>query len=267
MKPQLLCLLCLAILAGSAQAIITGDDSLAGTDPLSSTGLSWDYVYNYKNSSSVAVDPYWILTAAHVANDGGSGNLTLGATTYYQQEIVYHGTADLALVRYDKALPGYYGLYSGALYAGDDILMVGYGNTGSVTSNSFTDGGSGSGTKRWGSNEIDSGGWLEYGDGTDSWNTYLLGAGFDASATTNEAGVGFYDSGGGSFINDGGEWKLVGVNVTRGPSSPYTDSYMVSVPDYEPWVSGVIPEPATAMNFVLVAFGVGVIQRIRYMYL
>ncbi|HKL22369.1 MAG TPA: hypothetical protein VJ904_11225, partial [Tichowtungia sp.] len=69
----------------SAHAIITGDNTTAESDPSGTTGFSWDYVYNYKNSSSVAVDPYWILTAAHVADDGGAGTLTIGATTYAQQ--------------------------------------------------------------------------------------------------------------------------------------------------------------------------------------
>jgi hypothetical protein len=257
MKTSRIVLLVYFLTGLAARAIITGDNSIAETDPSGINGLNWNDVYNYKNSSAVAVDPYWILTAAHVADDPPGGNLMIGSTTYYQQEIVYHATADLALVRYDKTLPGYYDLYSGPLYAGDDILMVGFGNTGTVSATSYTDSGGGNGTKRWGRNEIDSAGWL--GD------TYVLGAGFNQSATTLEAGVGFYDSGGGSFIHDGGEWKLVGINISRGPSSPYTDSYMASIPTYESWVTGVVPEPGTSINLAIIAVVFAVTKRLRYM--
>lgn len=257
MKTRLFFILGLAILAGSAHAIITSDISLSESDPFSLTGFNWDYTYSYKGASSVAVDAYWILTAGHV---GGGSDLVIGSTTYEVQETVYHPTADLALVRFDQALPGYYALYSGAVYLNDPVLMVGFGNTGTVSSASFTDSGSGNGTKRWGSNSIDVGGWA--GD------TYVFGANFTENGTLYEAGVGDKDSGSGSFIYDNGGWKLVGINISRGPQTPpYTASYMAAMPTYASWVTGVIPEPATSMNFVLVAFGVGIIQRIRYMYL
>ena len=259
MKKALNVLVCCAIFPFAARALITGDNTMAAGNPLSVNGFNWDYIYNYKYSSAVAVDSYWILTAAHVADDPPSGNLTIGNTTYIQQEIVYHGSADLALVRYDKALPGFYDFYSGPLYVGDDILMIGYGNTGSVTSNSFTDGGSGAGTKRWGSNEIDGAGWLG--------NTYVLAAEFDQNATVNEAGVGIYDSGGGSFIYDGSDWKLLGINISRGPvSSPYNVSYMASVPSYQSWIAETVPEPSTAMLVAGFSLLIGTAHRIRYLF-
>jgi len=245
------CGLCL-----SASAIITGDNATAETNPFDATGLNWDYVYNYKDSSAVAVDPYWIVTAAHVADDLLSSNLVVGSTTYTQQEIVYHSSADLALVRYDQALPGYYDIYNGPLYVGDDVLMVGYGNTGTVSAVSYTDSGSGSGTPRWGNNEIDSAGWLD--------DTYVLVAGFSSSVTNNEAGVGVHDSGGGTFIDEDGVWKLVGINISRGPiDPPYNENYMASVPGYEPWISETIPEPAVALQSLCVLVGFGIVSRYR----
>lgn len=256
MRAKIIFALTCLLVPAAGFSIITASNSMAEQSP---AGFNWDYVYNYKNCSSVAVDPYWILTAAHVADDAGSGSLTIGATTYNQQEIVYHTSADLALVRYDKMLPGHYSLYAGALYVGDDILMVGYGNTGTVSSASYTDSGKGSGTKRWGSNKLDLAGWLG--------NTYVLGANFTGGATANEAGVGVYDSGGGSFINDNGTWKLVGINISRGPSTPpYTVSYMAAMTTYEPWVSSVIPEPTTGILLAGVGIAFGIIKRLRYMY-
>ncbi|NOU35424.1 MAG: trypsin-like peptidase domain-containing protein [Kiritimatiellaceae bacterium] len=256
MRAKIVFVLTCILLPLTGFPIVTANNGMAEQAP---PGLNWDYVYNYKSCSSVAVNPYWILTAAHVADDAGDGSLTIGSTKYYQQEIVYHASADLALVRYDKALPGYYGLYAGALYVGDGILMVGYGDTGTVSSASYTDSGQGSGTKRWGSNKIDAGGWLG--------STYVLAANFNNGATTNEAGVGVFDSGGGSFFNDAGTWKVVGINIARNPSTPpYTVSYMASMPAYASWVTQTIPEPATGILLVGVGIVFGAIKRLRYMY-
>lgn len=256
MRPPRVFLFCMLLYAGSARAIITGDNAQAETDPFALTGFDWNYVYSYKGASAVAVDSHWILTAGHV---GGGSDLVIGSTTYVHQESISHPTADLTLVRFDQALPGYYGLYAGSVYVGNPVLMVGFGNTGTVAAASFTDSGSGQGTRRWGSNSIDAGGWA--GD------TYVFGADFTTNGTVYEAGVGDKDSGGGSFIYDNGEWKLVGINIARGPQTPpYTASYMAAMPIYESWVAGVIPEPSTAMSVVLVIAIFGVVKRMGYMY-
>jgi hypothetical protein len=227
----------LALLPGIGQAIITGDNSAAEAAP---SGLDWDYVYNYKNSSSVAVAPYWILTAAHVADDGPAGNLTIGETTYYQQEIIFHESADLALVRYDKELPGYYSLYTGTLLTGRDLLLVGYGNTGTVSTLTYTDSGSGSGTKRWGENEFSYSATVPYdaGGATGMTTNDMFFMAFNSSSKSQEAGVGVYDSGGGTFVYSYKKWKLAGINTIRGGSDPdYSGTYAVSVSDYNTWIT------------------------------
>lgn len=252
----------------AVQAIITGDNSTASTDPSGINGLNWDYVYNYKNSSSVAVDPYWILTAAHVADDGPSGNLTIGATTYIQQEIVFHDTADLALVRYDKALPGYYGLYTGSFLLGDDLLLAGFGNTGTVSSTTYTDSGGGAGTRRWGENEYSYSQTVSYNAGgtTGMTTNEMFYMDFSSLAKSQEAGVGFFDSGGGAFVNDGAIWKLAGINTIRGGTAPnYSGTYAVSVPEYESWINQTVPEPSSAILIAGIALLFGAGHRIRCM--
>ncbi len=227
-------------MAGVASAIVVDDYSIAASAPTGDYAGSWDYVYNYKNSSAVAVGDYWILTAAHVANDGGSGSLTLGTTTYVQQEIIYHESADLALVRYDKVLPGYYSLYTGHLSAGRDLLLVGYGNTGTVSVATYTDSGSGSGTKRWGENEFSYSQTVSYNaDGATGMTTNdMFFMTFNSLSKSQEAGVGVYDSGGGTFVYSSGEWKLAGINTIRGGSAPdYVGTYAVSVSDYNTWIT------------------------------
>ncbi len=76
------------LMAGSVSAIVVADYSIATNPPSGIWDLNWGYVYNYKGSSAVAVGSHWLLTAAHVANDGGTGMLTINGINYYQQEIV-----------------------------------------------------------------------------------------------------------------------------------------------------------------------------------
>ncbi|MGE4488473.1 MAG: hypothetical protein AB7E95_02890 [Kiritimatiellales bacterium] len=255
------------------KAIITADNSTAETDPYGSTGFDWSYVYEHPDGSAVAVDAYWVLTASHVADYGGAGTLTINGTNYYQQEIVYHESADLALIRYDKALPGFYSLYSGELVPKNpnnqlSVVMVGYGHTGTASSASWTDSGSGRGTERWGTQKIDSTQTLAYNAGGTTGITTNNGfwMDFNLGDTTYEAGVGVYDSGGGTFYNDNGTWKLAGINTVRIPvDSPYNSTFSVSAGAYEPWISQTVPEPSTAIQLVLIAVGVSVVNRYRCM--
>lgn len=251
-------------MTGSAPAIIVWDYSVATNPPTGSWNVNWDYVYKYKGSSAVAVGSNWLLTAAHVADDNKDSNVVVNGTTNYQREIIFHtpsddpehaNRADLALVRFDKEFPGYYPLYTGTFPASYsrrlNAVMIGYGRTGMVYSTYYNEAPPGNGVKRWGSQKI---------DGTDSWDypivdlrvsppvtnmTYNDGIEmmFSLGDTDYEAGVGVYDSGGGTFVNDGGIWKLAGINTTRYPKTGvtnYTGTFAVSVPAYETWATNVM---------------------------
>ena len=115
------------------EAIATLDVTISESNPTNQTSyadFNWDYVYKYKGSSAVAVDDHWLITAAHVADDGGSGALTINGNTFSQMQRVFHPTADLALIRYDRELPGFYPLHTGNVVrfgTNPELLMVGWG--------------------------------------------------------------------------------------------------------------------------------------------
>ncbi|MEI7851964.1 MAG: trypsin-like serine protease [Kiritimatiellales bacterium] len=251
-------LVSLLLTAGSAKAIVVADYVTATNTPIGIWNLNWDYIYNYKGSSAVAVGPHWLLTAAHVADDGGTGMLTINGTNYYQQEIIFHAAAndpehankaDLALVRFDKEFPGYYPLYTNKVFPTQSLkrlnaVMVGYGVTGAVYSTYYTASAwndPSSGIKRWGSQKIDgidtanydAGGGVTYNDGIKMM--------FSSSDTPYEAGAGVFDSGGGTFVTNGGVWKLAGINtVLYGDGVTNTGTFAVSVPAYETWATNVM---------------------------
>lgn len=227
------------MVAANASAIVVQDYATAETPP---DGLDWSYVYNYKGSSAVAVGGSWLLTAGHVADDAGSGTLSIDGITYTQQEVVYHSSADLALVRYDLPFPGHYTLYDGYLL-GIQTLMVGFGDTGGVSIDYWTMSGTGRGTKRWGSQIIDrtSINWYYVGGSVGFTQNYGFWIDFNLGNTSHEAGTATGDSGSGVFFNDGGVWKLAGINSSvAGNGGQYNSTFSMSVPYYYSWIANTI---------------------------
>ena len=253
-------LLLVALLPGfSCWAIATADNAASADDPAShGYSLNWGYIYKCNGSSSVAVDHYWVLTAAHVADDG-VGTLAVGGETYTRQEVVYHPTADLALERYDKPFPGYYSLHDGLVHNGkngpqrvwDTLIMSGYGRTGTVTVATFTNGPGGNGTKRWGTNKGDgySAPTVNMGGTVGNRTTQCFSTSFNLADTPYEAGAAQYDSGGPVFIERAGEWKIAGLSILLTGASPlFTGNLMVDVATYRTWIMENIPDYDTDMD-------------------
>lgn len=248
-------------ICADVHAVAVPNYSIAETNPaVNSYSLDWDYIYRYKSCSSVAVDHYWILTAAHVADDLNSNtDIVINNETYAQQEIVFHPTADLALVRYNKPFPGYYLLHDDEIYDGtkryptyQELVMVGYGFAGTVADSSFTQTPATSGTKRWGTNKGEREGTvnIDVGGTVGVVSTECFDMDFNLTETDFEAGANTYDSGGPVFIDDGTDWKLTGINLYRGPSldPPYTVNSAAMIHDYIGWITNSIPDYDTDMD-------------------
>ncbi len=264
-KPLLyLTLFCLSLGAGvEVQAIAVDNYAVAESSP-TNVGYALDVgnVYKYKNATAVAVDHYWILTTAHVGDDGGTGALVIDGETYYQQEVVFHDNADLALVRYDKAFPGYYALMEGDIYHTEgsgwskttvwhELLMAGFGYAGTVSSSSFTQGDP-RGILRWGTNrgESELTANLDVGGTVGNRSSSCFDMEFNLTDTDYEAGANYYDSGGPVFAtNNVGEWVLAGINAYRSGADPnWTGNTAVKVADYVDWIKSVIIDYDTDMD-------------------
>ncbi len=266
-----------ALFATPAVALVTDDTAGSEVDPAGTVGLNWDYVYNYKGCSAVAVDTHWLVTTAHVADDEPGWSRDIGGTTYTEQEVVYHSAgddpehatdADLALVRLDKALPGHYEIYTGSYPLSPaserlEAVLVAHGRSGTVASGGeFYSGTAGTeGTKRWGTNVIDG---IDPTLSEAGYTYEAIKMDFSEGDTAYEAGADGCDSGGGVFVRDaadGDTWKLGGtITVVFGEEGSRTSTGAAELAAYNTWITGTVPEP---MSMSLLALGATAVLRRR----
>jgi len=187
----------------------------------------------------------FVLTAAHCIGGATSATVSFETTTGTKvstvssaSQFMAHpswsgstfGGYDVALLELDSAadpiVPSY-DLNRSVNEIGEQIVMVGYGNTGFGGTGQV--GGTG-GTKRAGLNIVDAEGLGSHGVGGISNSDTQLTFDFDSGSPANDAfalnlgfapelgfgndeiGLGQGDSGGPSFIDDGGTWKIAGVH-------------------------------------------------------
>jgi hypothetical protein len=227
------------------------------------------------------IAPNWVLTAAHVPN----GNFTLGGVTYAAEQVYRHPQFllngsnlnygfDIALVRLSTPVVGIAPakIYTGSFELGAVISMAGYGATGVGSTGSPAN----PGTFRAGTNIVDLIQSTANGPaGQIGAQNALLVTDFDAlesfdpSGQTNSLGsetptdleyhLATFDSGGGAFLQENGEWYLAGVHSGVASQQHVTGSgstllfgygaasYMTRVSSYQSFIAEIsgVPEPSS----------------------
>lgn len=216
------------------------------------------------NTSAVAVGPFWVMTARHTVGSSGNTGWKFKLDDYPEEYrsvlVVRHPTDDIALVKVDKPLPGWYEPYSGGSDVGAIGTMVGYGNTGTWNgsqwqyTNSY-------GTKRKGTNRMTFQQFLDLGsvrgtfligdfdgNGIDTWG--------DGGPTQEEVTLGGGDSGGPTLLLVSGEHKVIGIhswvgNVSGGPPPPQYGSIWgdIRVAAYANFINSSMDQTAAVSDF------------------
>jgi hypothetical protein len=235
-------------------------------------GASLDYVSvgtvsSRLTGSGILIAPDWVLTAAHNIIASSSGSFTINGTTYTADELLrdpnYQPSNEFAghdfglmhLSTSVTAIPPM-ALYTGFVDSGQIGTFVGFGFTGTgLTGYRTIDG-----QKRAFQDYIDQ----DFGD-----PSAVLGTFFDNPHTSTnvlplEGCAAFGDSGGGVFLSDGSQSYLAGVisfvASTNGPSNSSYGNFtgFDTISSALPWITSVVPEPATYTLLMLGLFTIRV---------
>lgn len=286
----------------SARAVVVYGGSTAANFLAPADDPGWANVGKLNGSSGVYLGNvsipghgtgYWVLTASHV----GAGSINLGGTSYsavtgssFRLTNPDNSLTDLLLYKIssDPGLPTVK-LASSTPALGSSLTLIGFGYTGAASPTTWNINGSvwtetttpsgfysvgykygSDGLKNWGMNTVDSAASL-VNDGagiTSAFKSY-------AFTVSGSAQVATHDSGGASFVKNGGQWELAGINLavdkfsgqpastgifsfvdsTTNPETDYLGgaSYMADLSSY----LTQIPEPAStaAVTGVLCLLG------------
>ncbi|MGE3637158.1 MAG: trypsin-like serine protease [Pirellulales bacterium] len=255
-------------------------------------------------ASGTLIRNQWVLTAAHVVDgtDGhgaGLSNLRFhvgGANFEATQWFVHPNWAtsggesnlfagwDLGLVRLDQPVSSLTpaNLFTGGSELGQAATIVGYGSTGTGLTGTQPNS---AGTKRAGNNIVDiSGEQISPGSTVSIRNNRMLAIDFDQPGNPSASTLGNStplnleylaapgDSGGGLFIEVGGEMLLAGVNsltstLDGSVNSDYGDrAAFTRVSQFLSWIDNVIAENSPLISTVLPGDynGDGVVEEADY---
>ena len=196
-------------------------------------GSGWQYQGLFGNFLGTAISPNHFITAAHVgvastfvSKDyfNGGSDITYTVNTTANSGTGYWNIAgtDLRIFEINGTFSSYAPLYTGSNEVGKDLVVMGRGTQRGTTVllNDNLIGwrwGTADRLARWGTNQVAA-------TVSDNLGAQYLYATFDAAVGGNEAHLSSGDSGGAVFINDGGVWKLAGINASVDGSWQYTNN-------------------------------------------
>jgi hypothetical protein len=214
-------------IAVSARAVILFDDPDPPANRIAPTGAlagsGWQYQGQWGVFLGTPISPHFFLSAAHIGRAGSAfsyNGVDYSPVAYFNQP-----GSDLMLWRVAETFPSFAPLYTAGVEKNQHLVVIGRGtDRGSEVTLSNTprgwDWGAGNHVQRWGENDVF--------DVVPYQGHDLLYALFDQHP--NESHLSGGDSGGAIFLNDGGSWKLGGINFAVDDlySAPNKDSEFVA---------------------------------------
>lgn len=193
----------------------SGDAAYNTTAPAGAlAGSGWELQGRWRSFLGTPIARNLFITAKHVG--GAPGELfNFQGTNYTVIEAFADPQSDLRIFKVCGLFPAYAGLYSQSDELGKPVVMFGRGTRrgaevlGPTLIGEELKGwrwGAADGVMRWGENVVSTNVAAGAGSGP------LLGLDFNANGGSNEAHFSSGDSGGAVFIQEGGEWKLAGIN-------------------------------------------------------
>jgi len=200
----------------------TADPSYNTTPPggaLLNSG--WQYEGSWGGFLGTTIAPNMFITATHVGGSVG-GTFVFDGQNYTTTASFASPDSDLTIWQVSGTFSTYAPLYSGSDEVGKSLVVLGLGGQrgSEVTVNELKGWRHGPSdptpVQRWGVNVVS--GIINFGSGIGE----NLRVAFDSSAGGDEAQLSGGDSGGAVFIEQGGVWKLAGIN--RAVSGLYSET-------------------------------------------
>jgi hypothetical protein len=198
--------------ANAVSLFNTSDPNANTTAPTGAlTGSGWQYEGQFGAFLGTAISPHHFITVKHI---GIASNIFVYQGANYTVLGYYDDPAsELRIFQVAETMPSYAPLYSRSDELNRSLVVIGRGTQrgdpiyvdGRLSGWSW---GQTDMIQRWGENQV-----------SDAYG-YILYAEFNQNGGANEAHLSSGDSGGAVFINDGGTWKLAGINFSvDGPFS------------------------------------------------
>ena len=219
--------LVVALAACPARAVIIIGSSAGNTSAPADAGLAtrWGQVGDFNSYMGTPIASQFFLTAKHLGNLTGQSIVFSDSTSYTTTAVFNDPSSDLAIYQIagtfpnDKIVP----MYAGSFVANQSMTIFGRGrprtdtvvvgqNFPSGTENKGWTWGGYTTNRSWGTNTLDS---LANGGAAGVQLAYD----FDSNGGANQGVLSENDSGGPVFMQEGGIWKLAGINWAVGPVS------------------------------------------------
>jgi len=186
----------------------TGDPGANTTEPGGDlAGSGWQYQGTFGNFLGTPIAPNFFITAQHI---GGAPKFFFRGANYTPIRSFDVPSSDLRIWEVAETFPIYAPIYSGSDEVGKRLMVMGRGTrrgservvNGQLRGWEWS---TSDFVQRWGENQVASIKQSAAGGA-------LLYALFDQAGLPQEAHLSAGDSGGAVFLNDGGVWKLAGIN-------------------------------------------------------